>query len=67
MSEYGRLWQRVADIRDALKRLAPNLNTDTLNAARASLVEQQEPREPMCVLLDEWQRIELKMGQLDDE
>lgn len=66
MSEYGRLWQRVSDIRHALKRLAPALSTETLKLARASVVYQREARGPLDLLLNEWERLEVKMAQTDD-
>lgn len=60
MSEYGRLWQRVADIRDELKQLAPGVNTNTLLGARLSTRHLRDERVER--LLARWEILEREMA-----
>lgn len=60
MSEYGRLWQRVADIRDELKQLAPGANTNTLLGAHLSTRHLSDER--IERLLARWEILEREMA-----
>jgi hypothetical protein len=60
MSEYGRLWQRVADIRDELKQLAPSASTNTLQGARLSTRHLRDER--IERLLARWEILEREMA-----
>ena len=60
MSEYGRLWQRVADIRDELKQLAPGASTNTLRDARLGTRHLSDER--IERLLARWEILEREMA-----
>jgi hypothetical protein len=60
MSEYGRLFQQVADIRREIKKLVPGANTNTLEEARKSCGGSCER------LLLRWERLECWMKDVDD-
>ena len=64
MSEYGRLWQAVSDIRDKLKRAIPGAKTGTLAEAEASVEAAGKMRE-LGYLLSEWADLERRMARAD--
>ena len=59
VSEYGRLWQRVSEIRKALKSIQPTIDDNSLGGAIRS-VERLDAG--TRALLAEWADLELKMG-----
>lgn len=63
MTNYGKLWQQVADIRADLKNLVPLFDTGSLSAARlsADIVRSQLDR-----LLKEWEKLEEQMAKEPD-
>jgi hypothetical protein len=65
MSEYGRLWEEVSNIRREIRDLVPGATTNTLAEARAS-VEAMGKAAEVGHLLEEWQRYEWKMARIDD-
>ncbi len=65
MSEYGRLWQEVSDIRSRIRAALPSANTDTLEKATASIEAAGKTRE-LRHLLSEWASYERKMAETDD-
>jgi hypothetical protein len=64
MSDYGRLWQRCADIRDDLKRIVPNADVSTLEAATKSVAGHKAR---LDYLLAEWKRLEARMAMEPDD
>ena len=64
MSEYGRLWQAVSDIRLRIRETLPSANTNTLAEATAS-VEAAEKMRELGYLLSDWAYYERKMAQTD--
>jgi hypothetical protein len=65
MSEYGRLWQEVWDIRARIRAALPGANTDTLEKATASIEAAGKTRE-LRHMLAAWASYERKMAQTDD-
>lgn len=65
MSNYGRLWQKVADIRETLRKAIPGSNTSTLEEARASVKRAGRMGE-FGGLLADWELYERMMAQTDD-
>ncbi len=64
MSEYGRLWQAVYDIRRKIREAVPGANTNTLEAARTS-VQAAGKQNELGYLLSEWEHLERKMARAD--
>lgn len=65
MSEYGRMWQQVAEIRQMLKEPVPSIDTSaTLGQATRSF-GRLNGRVMAC--LAEWAELEKKMADCDDE
>lgn len=60
MSEYGRLFQQVADIRQEIKEQIPGANTNTLEEAQKSCNGRCER------LLRRWELLERWMKDVDD-
>ncbi len=58
MSEYGRLWQQVSDIRRTLRRMFPEADTSTLAKAQESVARADR-------LLTEWADLERRMARTD--
>ena len=65
MSNYGRLWQKVADIRDTIRKAIPGSNTNSLKEARAS-VESAGKMGELGHLLSDWALYETMMARTDD-
>lgn len=64
MSEYGRLWESVSEIRRKIRAALPSANTNTLREARAS-VEAAGKEDELSFLLAEWEYYERKMARAD--
>ena len=70
MSEYGRLWERVAAVRSRLKELLPGVKVETLVAAReeiaksaADQIAQIRKNEDLAQhYLKEWEQLEREMA-----
>lgn len=60
MSEYGKLWSKVSEIRLELKRLVPTISTNKLAEARVTVRELNE-------LVDYWDALEKEMALCDSE
>lgn len=58
MSEYGKLWERVSNIRVELKRLVPGSKMDSLEAARQ---ERKEHVKRVDQAIATWEAIEREM------
>ncbi len=74
MSDYGRLWQKVADIRDELKRLVSHANTNTLASAQRtcadSIITARDAgdvtrADRIEYLLADWVDLERRMAMTD--
>ena len=68
MSEYGRLWQQVSDIRRSIKELVPGVRLNTLKEARVEVAARASSLEPttrthVSAQLDDWARVEVLMEQ----
>jgi len=62
MSAYGKLWQKVSDIRAALKASRPAIDTSTLaNAIRSINTLDDDAR----TLLGEWADLEREMAKCE--
>lgn len=55
MSEYGRIWESIQQVRDAIKVRVPAVRTDTLAQASEDVAAHQEE---LAVLLAEWRALE---------
>ena len=75
MSNYGRLWQRAADIRVELKRLVSHANTDTLEKAKSTCADSIITARDTWThtranriedLLAAWADLEKRMADCDD-
>jgi hypothetical protein len=64
MSEYGRLWEEVSEIRRKLRKALPNAKLGTWEEARAS-VEAAGKDEELSFLLSEWAYFERKMARAE--
>jgi len=70
MSEYGRLWQQVSDIRRSIKEMVPGVTLNTLKEARAEIAARASGLSPTTLShvntqLDDWARIEVRMERTD--
>lgn len=75
MSNYGRLWQRVADIRAELKRLVSHADTDSLEKAERTCADSiitardawnHTRANRIEDLLSAWADLERRMAQCED-
>jgi phosphoenolpyruvate-protein kinase (PTS system EI component) len=75
MSRYGRLWQRVSDIRDELKQLVSHATTNTLKDAEQTcsdaIITARDSGDAARAariedLLSAWADLEREMAACDD-
>lgn len=62
MSDYGRSWQEIKDIREQLRRLAPFMNANSLGEARDSVAKLKDRLDG---LLFDWGQIERQLANVD--
>ena len=71
MSDYGKLWAEVSEIRQALKVLVPAISTNSLTEARpAAEVNVRELRtqaDRVERLMRRWESLEAAMARCDGE
>lgn len=71
MSAYGKLWQEVSEIREALTYLVPDIDASSASAAQeavaASARELRSQAERIERLLRRWRSLELAMSGCDGE
>lgn len=60
MSEYGRLWERVRQIRAKLRDRLPMSQHRSLTETRAELIFVQ-------AIVNEWEKLEVEMEEANDE
>lgn len=70
MSEYGRLWQQVSDIRRSIKEQVPGVTLNTLTEARAEIAVRAADMAPATATyvnaqLADWARLETRMEQTE--
>jgi hypothetical protein len=70
MSEYGRLWQQVSDIRRSIKEQVPGVTLNTLAEARTEIAARAADMAPETATrvnaqLADWARLETRMEQTE--
>ena len=69
MSDYGKLWAEVSEVREAIKALVPEADTSTwATANEASLVSVRDLRsqaERVERLMRRWASLEAEMARCD--
>jgi hypothetical protein len=67
MSEYGRLWQQVSDIRDKLHRLVPGTSkSEEWNRLPNAVAAVAEHTRALHELLRQWAELEAKMNLIKE-
>lgn len=70
MSAYGKLWQEVSEIRDALKLLVPEINTSSVDAAAEAVTgsarDLRSQAERIERLMRRWRVLEAAMAGCND-
>lgn len=64
MSDYGKLFEQVADIRVALKRLLPDAKVDTLVGAMREAARNEATVQTHLI---RWAELEREMAKCDDD
>jgi hypothetical protein len=64
MSEYGRMWQQVEEIRRMLSELMPGVDVSSL---AHSIRSASRINEKVAILFAEWSELEKKMAECDSE
>lgn len=67
MSEYGRLWQQMRDIRDQLVILVPGTNLNDWSSVAAARDRVSKRTRALEELVSQWETLENDAAKLRDE